>query len=441
VPLRDLIERPREVEDAGPVLEVPRRGHAIAVFEQCRVVLSQHGADLLFGPDVEAPLLAFAVGVLGGIERAVRAREIARDVREHVTRGRGVLGAAGDGVALEVGVRDLRLVVQHLLEMRHEPLAIRRIAVESAAELIADPARSHRVELRFRHRARRGMARRIAQPPAPQEIEVHDRGKLRRSSESAVHGVERGGKRIRAIRRERRDRRSLGLRSIDRCQRGEQLVAGLLELGAALDPRFVHAREQLDQPRPPGHGVRRKVRPAIERLEIGGEKRVQRPAAAEPHRLHRRHVDPIDVGALLAVDLDRHEIAVQQFGDRIVLERFALHDVAPVAGRVADREEDRLVLAPRARERFLAPRIPVHGIHRVLQQVGALLAAQAIRPARHVRGVGHRAPRSGRRPCGVQLSRLREGEGREAREHRDRERAPARAPNGALGAGSHGERG
>ena len=91
-----------------------------------------------------------------------------------------------------------------------------------------------------------------------------------------------------------------------------------------------------------------------------------------------RHVDVVEIGPLLAIDLDRHEVAVHEGGDRLVLERLALHDVAPVAGRVADGEEDRLVLGPGALEGFLAPGIPVHRVVGVLEEVRARGLGEAI---------------------------------------------------------------
>jgi hypothetical protein len=48
-------------------------------------------------------------------------------------------------------------------------------------------------------------------------------------------------------------------------------------------------------------------------------------------------IDLIDVGALLAVDLDRHEVLIEHGGGGLVLEALALHHVAPVAGAVPDR--------------------------------------------------------------------------------------------------------
>ena len=75
-----------------------------------------------------------------------------------------------------------------------------------------------------------------------------------------------------------------------------------------------------------------------------------------------RHVDVVHVGALLAVHLDRDEVVVQEARDLLVLERLALHDVAPVARRVADGEKDGLFLPPRLLERLVSPRVPVDGV-------------------------------------------------------------------------------
>ena len=79
---------------------------------------------------------------------------------------------------------------------------------------------------------------------------------------------------------------------------------------------------------------------------------------------------------------------------RLVLERLALHDVAPVAGRVADRQEDRAVVRLRAGQRLRAPRVPVDRVVRVLEQVGAGLLGQAIGHARMVPARRAGAPES-----------------------------------------------
>ena len=131
-------------------------------------------------------------------------------------------------------------------------------------------------------------------------------------------------------------------------------------------PRAAPLLEDLLPPLPPGVGdglehrapvrhpvarLRRVVGADVERRAVRGEERVERPSALSGHRLAGLHAQGVDVGTLLAVDLDRHEVLVHHRGDGRILERLALHHVAPVAGRVADRDEQRNVAlgAPRAR--------------------------------------------------------------------------------------------
>jgi hypothetical protein len=116
--------------------------------------------------------------------------------------------------------------------------------------------------------------------------------------------------------------------------------------------------------------LRREVGTGEERDPVGRQERVQRPAAGAGHRLHRVHVDRVDVGPLLAVDLDADEPLVHHLSDRGVLEGLVLHDVAPMTRRVADRDEHGLVLGTGDGERLVAPRVPVDGVLRVLEQVG-----------------------------------------------------------------------
>ena len=95
-----------------------------------------------------------------------------------------------------------------------------------------------------------------------------------------------------------------------------------------------------------------------------------RPAAVARHRLHGLHVDAVEVGPLFAIDFDVDELLVHEARGVFVLERLVRHDVAPVTRRVADAQQDRLVLALRSLERFRSPRIPVDRILGVLEEVG-----------------------------------------------------------------------
>ena len=124
--------------------------------------------------------------------------------------------------------------------------------------------------------------------------------------------------------------------------RGQRL-GRLDDLVALRSPDAGDLLQDVDEPRPSPLRRRRKVGAAVERLQIRRQPDAHRPSAGSGRRLHERHVDAIDIGPLLAIDLDRHEVLVEHGGDRVALERLVLHHVAPVAGRVADREKDRFV--------------------------------------------------------------------------------------------------
>ena len=130
----------------------------------------------------------------------------------------------------------------------------------------------------------------------------------------------------------------------------------------------------------------REVRAAEERLAGRGQEDRHRPAALACQRDDRVHVDRVEVGPLFAVDLDADEALVHDPCGEGVLEGLVLHHVAPVAGRVPDREQDRPVLVARAGQRLLAPGVPVDRIAGVLLEIRRRLLGQAV----HTRSVGAR---------------------------------------------------
>ena len=129
------------------------------------------------------------------------------------------------------------------------------------------------------------------------------------------------------------------------------------------------------------NAVFREVGATPERTTIGVHGDRHRPAAAPGQRLHRLHVDRVDVGAFLAVDLDAHEAGVHRGGDVDVLERLVGHHVTPVAGRVADRQQDRHIALAGRGERFGPPRVPVDRVVAVLPQVRRCLVGQPVHVA------------------------------------------------------------
>ena len=85
--------------------------------------------------------------------------------------------------AVEVRGDEQRVVVEHLLEVRHEPLRVDGVAVEAAADEVVHPAGGHAVE---RALDQLGLA------AAQQELERRGGRELRRVAEAAVARVEAG---------------------------------------------------------------------------------------------------------------------------------------------------------------------------------------------------------------------------------------------------------
>ena len=67
----------------------------------------------------------------------------------------------------------LRVVVEHLLEVRHQPVRVGAVAREAAAQLVVDAAVGHPVEGRGHHAQRRRVPGAV--PGAEQELERHRR--------------------------------------------------------------------------------------------------------------------------------------------------------------------------------------------------------------------------------------------------------------------------
>ena len=247
--------------------------------------------------------------------------------------------------------------------------------MEAAADLVVDAATRHRVESARRHVERRRVA------AGPVRFEQHQkrpvRREFRRLPEAAVLLVERRLPGARGAGEEVRPRGALrlllggvlqvGENRGDRAGRGQHLVpAALPSVGDGQDEPFEFRL--------------REIGPAEERLAVRRQKDRHRPAAAPGHEQDGVHVDRVEVRALLAVHLDRYEAFVQETPDLGVGEHLALHDVTPVTGGVADRQEDRPALLLRHAQRLAAPGVPVDRVVGVLQEVRARLPGQVVRP-------------------------------------------------------------
>ena len=216
---------------------------------------------------------------------------------------------------MEVDARELRVVVQHLLEVRHEPDARR--------------SRSGGTRRRAGRGCRRRPSRRACAGRSP--VRGHRRSAAdRRSRNSIVIGCGNFGALPHPPLRVSN--------AVDRCavdRRVEQRPGAGVACPAARSRAAPRARRPAAPPASstlgpsararrrstpsstwrndgiPCRGVVREVRAAVERPAVRGQEHGHRPAAAAGHRLDRAHVELVEVRALLAIHLDRHEMLVE----------------------------------------------------------------------------------------------------------------------------------
>ena len=276
----------------------------------------------------------------------------------------------------------LGIVVEHLLEVRHQPQRVDGIAREAAAQVIVDAALAD-VDQRVQDGlADRPIVRR--QRLAPEQMQHRGLRKLRRAGEAAVDRVERLGQALRRLGHE------CGRQGLGTGRRGETGKRVLERGGVARDPLPILAPdprdglEHLGEAGPAVARFRREVGAAPKRLAGGRQEHGERPAALLPEQGERVLIDLIEIRPLLPVHLDADEMLVHQRRDLRVLEALVRHDVAPMAGGIADREQDRLVLRLGFRERGRVPGLPVHRVVPVLEQIGARGLGEAIAHGGHV---------------------------------------------------------
>ena len=146
----------------------------------------EHRAGLVQRPrEVVAVIVHRVVGVLRSVEAAALAVaqpfvHPANDVSRHRRKERNARRLVGVHVVLQ----QLGVVVRHLLEVRHHPALVDRVAMESSGKLVVDSAARHLSERRNDDVAHVRIARsRIA---VQQQIDRRRMRKFRRAAEAAM---------------------------------------------------------------------------------------------------------------------------------------------------------------------------------------------------------------------------------------------------------------
>ena len=86
---------------------------------------------------------AFGVRILARIKAAARISHLADHIIKRLLCDAARKVVLGHLKEMQIQTRQERIVVEHLLEMRHEPLRVHRVTMKPAAELIVYAAFGH----------------------------------------------------------------------------------------------------------------------------------------------------------------------------------------------------------------------------------------------------------------------------------------------------------
>ena len=182
----DFGHRARHVRDVL-AFEVTRLREVVISAEEGSVSLSQTNLNLLDVPDKKLAFVTFRVCVLGRIKTSGRishlVQHVIEDPRHRVARQLFLTHLKV--VKIEPGEKGI--VVEHLLEVRHEPFCVCRVTMKTAAELIVDAAVRHFLTGVTNDFERIAIA--CASMCAEQKLQCHCRRKFWRTTEAAVHRV------------------------------------------------------------------------------------------------------------------------------------------------------------------------------------------------------------------------------------------------------------
>ncbi len=353
--------------------------HVIDGLEQ-RGVGAEQAIDLRLGPHIELAFDTLAVG----IESAGKGEGAVRAVHTKVAQ-RPVDGLPNPPfpervlvMAPELGeeIDEQGVVVEHFLEMRHEPDFIGGITGEAAADVIVDAALTQRGGRRGH-----GVAEHRRTGPEecpPQEAEKHRLRKLRCPGRPPLQWIDDAHRR----RGDAVDDRHAQAAPRRRARQFGEAIAERRDVGRDLVPVLaVGARDGLQNVGEAGTSVawrRGEIGSAPEGMPVRSEEHGQRPAALLTHHRQGRLINGIDVRPLLAIDFDVDEQIVHYVGNFLRFKAFMGHDMAPVARGIADGQQDRLVVAACFIEHRRPPGSPMHGVVPVLEQVRAGLAREEI---------------------------------------------------------------
>jgi hypothetical protein len=336
-------------------------------------ILGQQFAQLGLGPYVELALLALAVGIERRIERPLGRGHFAGNEVQGLLHHLPVEHCAAGLIGLGIERYELGIVVEHLLEMGHLPDVVHRIAGKTTAHLVVDAPVGHFAQREVHMVHQLSVVGQMCLPQ--QKLVVARHRKLGRTVWAALHVVH-----VRQPGAHHICDHALAEHGF-RLWRGNKvgLLHAVGELGGILQSLLgvgvPQAGHILNYAHPLFLG---EIGAAIQRSSIGQGDAVERPTSTAGHQLHGSHVYLVHIGPFFSINFYIDEQAVHHLGHCLVLKALALHDVTPMAGAVADADEQQSVRVAGQLQRLITPRVPLHRVVGMLQQIGTRLVNEVV---------------------------------------------------------------
>ena len=145
------------------------------------------------------------------------------------------------------------------------------------------------------------------------------------------------------------------------------LLAGLQQLVAVVGPQPGDRCQNLPERRHIIAAHRREICASPKWRPLRRQEYAHRPAPLPGHSDHGIHVNTVQVRSFFPVHFDIDKMLVHHPGGVWVFEGFMFHDMAPVAGCVANAQKDRFIFLARFLQRFISPGVPVHRVIGMLE--------------------------------------------------------------------------
>ena len=148
----------------------------------------QNLPNFILAPEVKFAFFSLTVGILGRIKSPFRRRQVPDHILKDLPRRLCIKIISGGLKSLRISDGQQGLVVEHFLKMRHQPVRIGAVAVETEPQMVIKAAPAHRLESFFHHLQRLFAA--IPFPVTEKKEQMMGNGKFWRRTEPGIGFIE-----------------------------------------------------------------------------------------------------------------------------------------------------------------------------------------------------------------------------------------------------------